>query len=594
MQGSGKGRRGQRRVATLLFEKSYPATLDALAAGADCRAAEIWSFDDAPMRRALESELAAQDIRPRWRSALKPLVCAFLEEIPTASLHRARVTYPCHPAAHPQRFLREAYPLPAMFPDVTFEFDPAPSSTAMPVYGLHLTYAGGQERALNVLAPNALSDQGVLSPCGWLIGDGRSGRMVTLYETVFHDVMAAIATVDWRAPPCFEELNIAVTLPSRDEELGCGHEALSLTEALHEDLYFSVLEYFQRRFDRAPGDRSLQPGQIVPEIVFGPECSVRVELRPWDSGVPREPANDPARDPTLPLARAPVAPGPSQLAKELAGLPGQAFATRSVAGRHVEGRYLAGADRAVMISAGQHANEVSGPVGALRAAQDLAARAGAHFTVCPLENPDGYALRHRLAQDNPRHLLHAARYTALGDDLEYRDALPVAESGIRDQARALCGMRGGALLHVSLHGYPGHEWLRPLSGYLPCGYEEWTLPRGFFLILRHHPGWAAPARRLLDDIARRLGALPGLAEFNRAQMALAESHGVPSGEVIGAIPCRLVECARAPLPLTLITEYPDETLQGPAFIAAHEAQRAAVIAAYEAFQDLESRDWPLV
>ena len=93
---------------------------------------------------------------------------------------------------------------------------------------------------------------------------------------------------------------------------------------------------------------------------------------------------------------------------------------------------------------------------------------------------------------------------------------------------------------------------------------------------------------------RREGiASPGLAAFNHAQMVLARNHGVPSGEVIGALPCRLEECTRNSQPLTLITEYPDETLQGAAFIAAHEAQRAAVIAAYDAFQALESWDWPL-
>lgn len=580
MHGSG-GRRGDhRRVATLLFEKTYPTTFDIPAMRTDCRTAEIWSFDDAPTRRARESELAGRGIRARWRSALKPLVCAFLEEIPTASLNRARITYPCHPAAHPQRFLREAYPLPAMFPDVAFEFEPAAPVPDLPAYGLQLTYAGGQERALSVLAPNAVSERGVLSPCGWLIGGERDGRIATLYETVFQDVMAAIGATDWPAPPCFEELNIAVTLPSRDEDLGCGSEALSLTEALHEELYFSVLEYFQRRFDRLPGDRSLQPGQIVPEVVFGPECAVRVELRPWDCGVPRVPR--------LVLAGAPDAPGQIQLAEELARLPGQGFATRSVAGRRVEGRYLAGTDRAVMISAGQHANEISGPVGALRAAQELARREGAHFTLCALENPDGYALRQRLAGDNPRHLLHAARYTALGDDPEYRDAAPRAESGIRDSARAL----GRALMHVSLHGYPAHEWLRPLNGYLPPGYEEWTLPRGFFLILRHHPGWAGPARRLIADIARRLGQFPGLAAFNLAQMALAQSHGIAPGEVICGIPVRLEESRGSHEPLTLITEYPDETLRGARFIAAHEAQRAATVAAYDAFQALESRDWP--
>ena len=583
MQGLGRRRDSQRRVATLLFEKVYPTLLETLSGGPDCRMAEIWSFDDAPTRRAMESELAAQGIRARCRSALKPLVCAFVEEIPTASLSRAVITYPCHPAALPQRFLREAYPLPAMFPEVGFDFQPAPPSDGMPVYHLHLTYDGGQERHLTVQAPNAVSAEGVLSPCGWLIGDGQGSRVITPYERIFRDVMALIEATDWRPPPCFEELNIAVTLPSRDEELG-GGKILSLTELLHEDLYFSAQEQFQRRFGRPAGDRSLHPGQIVPEVVLGPEYSVRVELRPWDSGLPDVPVQ--------PLATAQSCPGPRQLAEELARIPGQAFSARSDIGRRIEARYLPGPDRAVMISAGQHANEVSGPVGALRAGQELARRAGAHFAICPLENPDGYVLRDRLAQDNPRHLLHAARYTALGDDLEFRHGPISAEAGpagIRDQARAL----SGALFHISLHGYPAHEWLRPLNGYLPRGYEDWTLPRGFRLILRHHPGWAAPARRLIEGVAARLGQLPGLTDFNHAQIALAQRLGVGPGEMIGGFSCRLDENARMPLPLVLVTDYPDETLSGEAFIAAHEAQRAATIAAYEAFQDLDSWDWPL-
>lgn len=150
----------------------------------------------------------------------------------------------------------------------------------------------------------------------------------------------------------------------------------------------------------------------------------------------------------------------------------------------------------------------------------------------------------------------------------------------------------GALLHVCLQGGPGHEWLRPLGGYLPAGHQDRALPCGFQLVLRHHPGWAAPARRLIGDIALRLGQLPGLADFNRAQMALAQLHGAVPAEVIGGFACRLEEDARAPEPLTLVTAYPDETLCGAAFIAAHDAQRAAAIAAYEAFQELEDWDWP--
>lgn len=581
MQDFGKRPQGQRRVALLVFERNYGARAEAPIPGPDCRSAEIWGFDDAQGRHRTESRLAARGLRVQYRSALKPLVCAFRDEIPTASLEQAQITYPRHPAAPANRFLLEAYPLTGMFPAVAFGFAPGPETSELPLYRLRLRYAGGKERRLTVLAPNALGDDGALSPCGWIVGDGRAARLATTYETLFHDVMAAIRAMDCPAPPCFEELNITVTMPVRDERLGWGDEALSLREALHEDLYFGILDHFRQRFGLPEGDRSLQPGQIVPEIRHGPEWSARVELRPWDLGPPAQLVQ--------PLARARQALSPAQIRDELARLPGRGFGARSVAGRPVEARYKPGSDRAVMISAGQHANEVSGPVGALRAGSELGQLARAHFALCPLENPDGYALQQRLSQDNPRHMLHAARYTALGDDLEHRAGPPLAEEAIRDLAQGI----SGAQLHVSLHGYPAHEWLRPLTGYLPRGFHDWTLPRGFFLILRHHPGWGRRARQLLAGVTQRLGRQPALAAFNAGQMAMAAQYGCQPGEVIGGFACRLIEDYRSPLPLTLITEYPDETLTGAAFIAAHDAQCAAAIAAYDSFQALEITDWTL-
>ena len=74
---------------------------------------------------------------------------------------------------------------------------------------------------------------------------------------------------------------------------------------------------------------------------------------------------------------------------------------------------------------------------------------------------------------------HAARYTGLGDDVESRGDTPVYESLIRKEALALMD----AKLHINLHGYPAHEWTRPLSGYLPRGFELWTIPKGFFVII---------------------------------------------------------------------------------------------------------------
>ena len=154
----------------ILYEKTFPRTLDALADSLPPGRAEIWSFDDAPTRRRAESQMKARGITATCRSAYKPLLCAFREEIGTEGLIRARVRYPRHPAADPRRFLLESYPLTALFPAVAFEFVEGPESTDLPGYDLHLAYANGRSERRSVLAPNRLHDDYsgnlVLSPCG--------------------------------------------------------------------------------------------------------------------------------------------------------------------------------------------------------------------------------------------------------------------------------------------------------------------------------------------------------------------------------------------------------------------------------------------
>src|SRR3546814_9607958 len=51
---------------------------------------------------------------------------------------------------------------------------------------------------------------------------------------------------------------------------------------MHEDIYFSILEYFQHYSGREPGNRGLQPGQIIPDIRLDNQDSpkVRVTLAP--------------------------------------------------------------------------------------------------------------------------------------------------------------------------------------------------------------------------------------------------------------------------------------------------------------------------
>ena len=570
-----------------IFTQDFQRTLDEMVEQATYgQSFEAWTFDDIQSRRRAEQRLAAKGVTARIRSAYKPLVHAFLEEIDLEGVERIAIHYPVHAQAAENRFRLEAYPLAALVGNAELSFAPRLDDAFR--YDVLLMRAEGTE-ALTILAPNHVHvdaiGETVVSPTGWVREHDQAvgERLQTDYERLFGDTIKAIETYGWgEEEPYFEELNISISYPAEDFPLSVGNEVVSLREALHEDIYFSLLEIFQKKSGRPLGDRGLKPGQIVPEIRRSEEViSVRVEERPL--------RNDflTCQDSGIDEAVAPLSA--DQISRSLFDLGGEEFTALSRSGRPVSARYIKGTDAAVMISGGQHPNETTGIVGALRAASSLRSRANAHFTVSPLENPDGYAVHQRLRVDNPRHMHHAARYTALGDDLEYRtretSGAHLYEKDIRFKAQEL----SASALHLNLHGYPSHEWTRPLSGYLPRGFEMWTLPKGFFLIVRHHEGWVEHAETLLDKVTRDLGAVPGLLDDNRRQIALYEVHAGETGfRMINGFPCLSSVDDRHSVPITLITEYPDETIYGTDFVSGHTAQKTLVLSAYQAWQDIMS------
>jgi hypothetical protein len=579
---------------TILLDERVPRTLDNLVrewAGSDHRGMvlEAWLFEDEAARRRAEQVFAASGIHARLRSAYKPLVHAFLEEFEMAGVTRVSVRYPVHEKADRLRFLLEAYPLAALIEGADLRFEPGETDLS---YRVMLEYADESVAEHEVFAPNRLRanhlDQVDLTPTGWLKVTGRTDGgpdhdepLETEIEQVFHKVMSTVMAHHWpETEPYAETLAIDVIMSGIERPLDYGDEVMSTREALHEDFYFSILEFFKHRSGRPPEDRGLQPGQIVPDIRAGEgDAQVRVTLRPF--GRPQDP-DRPEQD----IETADAAPSLAQIHRELAALPGEPFEGMSREGRPVRGIYRAGSRPAVLVTSGQHANETSAPIGTLRAVRRLLANPEANIAYIPVENPDGYALHGRLCEGNPRHMHHAARYTALGNDLEYGRREPVYEIGARNQALAL----SGAQLHLNLHGYPAHEWTRPFTGYLPRGFELWTIPKGFFLIIRHHPAWAGTARTLVEAVTKGLSAVPGLAEFNRRQIEICSIHsgGTPY-EIINDVPCLLTSDERHPTPLTLITEFPDETIYGEAYRFAHTVQMATVIAAEEAFAMIMSR-----
>lgn len=569
-----------------LLEKTFDRTLDAWihaykAPAWRGAAVEGWLFEGVDARREAEARLAQAGVTARFRSAYKPLLHYFLEEVERDGLVAVELRYPLHEHAQAKRFTLEAYPLVALLRGVRVTLQPGAADLH---YDVVLTYADGSRREARVFAPNQLgqAQDGTpeLSPTGWLRVRDAEGALqtdaaqATEYQQAFRSIVETVRNHPWGAhEPYFDRLEIRVDLPGMDFALPVDEEIVSTFEALHEDLYFTLLEHFQHHSGRPSGDRGLQPGQIIPDIRrHDGAARVLVTLEPFAAPVPVTPVT-----PDAPLAglREPLTA--AQIAGCMAALGGDTFQAVSRQGRPVLGTYLRGPGPAVFISGAQHANETSGVVGALRAAQALKARGDAHFALIASENPDGYALFNRLREQHPRHMLHASRYSALGDDIAYREHAPFFEREGRHQAHAI----SGAQLHINLHGYPAHEWTRPLSGYLPRNFELWTIPKGFFLVLRHHPGWRERARRLIEGVTARLARnVPGLVEFNARQLELFHAHALETGfDVLNGIPVQVTETDREALPMALISEFPDETVYGDRFVFAHTVQMETVLAA---------------
>jgi hypothetical protein len=409
---------------TELLETEIPRSLDGIVrdyakAGTSL---EAWLFEDEGARRAAEATLAAAGVNARIRSAYKPLLHFFLEEIELAGLSAVTIFTPAHPLAVENRFRLEAYPLAGLLKDVALRFEQGKEALHYVVIAEH----GDRRVEHRVFAPNRdrrnVLGEHALAPCGWIkVGEDAQGEpLQTEYELAFDAVIDSVAGFGWgKTEPFFETLEIAVETAGIEHRLPYGDECVSTREALHEDLYFSILEYFKAVNGLNPEDRGLQVGQIVPDIRAGTGATkVRVALRPGDRATWTD-SHQPIEAATRPLA-------PAQIEQEVAALGGARFDVVSGQGRPVLATLIPGRGPGLLVSGGQHANETSGVVGALRAAVKLKGQ-GTGFALIPQENPDGYALHGKLRRHNPRHMHHAARFTALGDDLAFREEKPLGE-----------------------------------------------------------------------------------------------------------------------------------------------------------------------
>ena len=140
-----------------LLDKTFDRTLDAwthayMAPAWRGAHLEGWLFEDAQARRAAEARLAQAGVQARFRSAYKPLLHYFLEEVERDGLIAAEIRYPLHEHAQAKRFTLEAYPLVALLDGVRVTLQPGASDLH---YDVDLRYADGREIQSRVFAPTS-------------------------------------------------------------------------------------------------------------------------------------------------------------------------------------------------------------------------------------------------------------------------------------------------------------------------------------------------------------------------------------------------------------------------------------------------------
>ncbi|RJF72659.1 hypothetical protein D3875_15035 [Deinococcus cavernae] len=552
----------------------------------DPRQLDVWVSLGRQGRAALQTAL--QERFPgsvvHVMSCYKPLVCALRPRVegwqaqPPRHLH---LRYPVLPDAHPERFLLEAYPLAGWAAQLGSRFTAEPTLDTLPEDALPEYLLDVDGEVMRVAVPvrqgHAVTGEAIQRMTGRIRVDGTlTLDFPTAFEALWDAYHAWLEAQVWPdTAPFFDVLRVTARLPAEREELAYDHEALDLTEVLAEELYFGTQEFFQRRAGVEAGSRTLQMGQIIPLVQLSTqEVGLEVHSGSAAALAPEQPT---ARLPDLQRLDRP--PTPAEARHWLGTSPAGTVAARSVRGRPV---WSFGAGQGgLLVTGGQHANESTGVVAALRAVQELGLQERAvlpdavPLTVIPLENPDGYALFDWLCREqHPAHMHHAARYTALGDDLEYRP------HPHHERAGRVAALAGEPRLHVNLHGYPAHEWARPLAGYVPRGFEAWTLPKGFCLIFRHRPDQEARAGALASFITGELARQPDLMALNARQLAVYEAHtSLRPYRVIHGTPCLFTAHDTLDGPLVLLTEYPDETVTGPAFLLGQRAQFAVIQAA---------------
>jgi zinc carboxypeptidase len=169
----------------------------------------------------------------------------------------------------------------------------------------------------------------------------------------------------------------------------------------------------------------------------------------------------------------------------------------------------------IFITGRQHANEVSSTSHILKLAENLVTDSAyksilkrVNVILHPVENPDGAQMAFDLAKLTPTHMLHAGRYSALGQDVGSG-----AGSGLLPESLVRGKMWREWLpdIYLNPHGYPSHEWVEQFSGYVPPQFRIYWSSRGWYTTIGgvrdpRYPEIAQSTDALRDAIAREINS----------------------------------------------------------------------------------------
>jgi hypothetical protein len=171
----------------------------------------------------------------------------------------------------------------------------------------------------------------------------------------------------------------------------------------------------------------------------------------------------------------------------------------------------------LFITGRQHANEVSSTSHILRLAELLVTDKSykdmlkkVNIILHPVENPDGAQMAYDLQKLTPNHMLHAGRYSALGQDVASLVGLAdplLPESLVRTRV-----WRDWLPdIYLNPHGYPSHEWVQPFAGYVPPGFRTYLSTRGWYTTIGtlrdpRYPNHAEATEAVREGIVREINA----------------------------------------------------------------------------------------